>query len=209
LKLALPKVYPITDARISGLSHVRQVKQMIAAGASFIQLREKHVGPSDFYVAAAEVIEIARPQGLRIIINDRVDIALALSADGVHLGQDDMPPGTARDVLGNDAIIGFSTHSIAQVEAAADLPIDYLAFGPVFSTQSKENADAVVGLELLRQARLITGDIPLVAIGGITAVNVRSVIDAGADSAAVIGAIVSEPDEIEARTRELLIRTSR
>jgi len=197
LDFILPKIYPITDTRISGLSHAAQVEQMIAGGATLIQLREKHESPRDSYQAAADAIEIARSHGVQIIINDRVDLAFALKGDGVHLGQDDMPPDAARPILGEDAIIGFSTHSIEQVRAAVKLPI-------VFRTLTKADPDAVVGIELLRTVRDLIGDMPLVAIGGITAKNVRLVIDAGADSAAIIGAIVSEPAEITAKMRELL-----
>jgi thiamine-phosphate pyrophosphorylase len=207
LTFQIPAIYPITDARMSGLSHAEQVRRMIEGGATFIQLRDKDVAPREFHKAAAEVIEIARPRGVRIIINDRVDIALVLKADGVHLGQEDMPPEAARSILGDRAIIGFSTHSLEQVRAALKLPIDYVAFGPIFPTRTKTNADGVVGLEGLRQVRHIAGNLPLVAIGGITGENVRSVIDAGANLAAVIGAIVSDPDGITSRMKRLLLAT--
>ena len=202
--LILPRIYPITDVRISGISHAEQVKKLIAGGASLIQLREKCFTPRDFYEAAEEAIKITKPLGVKIIINDRVDIAFALKADGVHLGQDDMPPEKAREILGEDAIIGFSTHSIEQVLVAMRLPIDYVAFGPIFPTQTKDDPDDIVGLSGLREVRKAIGDIPLVAIGGIIEENVRSVIETGADSAAMIGAIVSEPAKIELNMSEML-----
>jgi thiamine-phosphate pyrophosphorylase len=202
--LTLPRIYPITDVRISGISHAEQVKRLIAGGASLIQLREKHANPLEFYEAAAEAIKVARPLGVKIIINDRVDIALALKADGVHLGQDDMPPDAARSILGKDSIIGFSTHSIEQVHSALKSAVDYIAFGPVFLTQTKDDPDDVVGLDGLHEVRKIVTDLPLVAIGGINEKNVRSVIEAGADSAAMIGSIVSEHARIESRMRDLL-----
>jgi thiamine-phosphate pyrophosphorylase len=204
LRIKLPKLYPITDARLSGLSHAEQVRRLSAGGATFIQLREKHLAPREFYHEAEEALRVARSLGVRLIINDRVDIALALHADGVHLGQDDLPPEAARGLLGEEAIIGFSTHSVEQASVAARLPIDYLAIGPIFETSSKEKPDPIAGLEGLRRVREITGEIPLVAIGGIRLENVGEVLKAGADSIAVISLLLAEPPEIEARTREIL-----
>jgi len=202
--VTLPRIYPITDVRISGISHAEQVERLIAGGATLIQLREKHASPRDFYEAAAEAIKIANMQGVRIIINDRVDIALALNADGVHLGQDDLPPQYARSILGENAIIGFSTHSIEQARAAVDLPVDYIAFGPIFPTKTKEDPDDIVGLDDLRQVHGFVGDLPLVAIGGITGNDLPAIFDSGADSAAIIGAIAADPSNIESRMREML-----
>jgi len=204
LNFIFPKIYPITDVRISGVSHAEQVKRLIAGGASLIQLREKHASPQDFYEAADEVISFARPLGVKIIINDRIDIALALKADGVHLGQDDMPPNEARKMLGENAIIGFSTHTIEQAHAALKFQIDYVAFGPIFPTQTKVDPDNVVGLNELRNVRKTIGNVRLVAIGGINKKNVRSVIDTGADSTAMIGSIISEQDKIELTMSEML-----
>ena len=204
MQINLPKLYPITDARLSGLSHAEQVRRLSAGGATFVQLREKHLAPREFYREAEEALRVARSLGVRLIINDRVDIALALKADGVHLGQDDLPPDAARKLLGEDAIIGFSTHSIEQASVAARLPLDYLAIGPIFETSSKENPDPVVGLDGLRRVREITGEIPLVAIGGIRPENIREVLKAGADAVAVISLLLAEPPEIETRTREIL-----
>jgi len=208
LRIKLPKLYPITDARLSGLSHAEQVKRLSAGGATFLQLREKHLAPREFYLEAEEALRVARSLGVRLIVNDRADIALALRADGVHLGQDDLPPAAAREVLGDRAIIGFSTHSVEQARIAARLPVDYLGIGPIFPTLSKENPDPVVGLEGLRRVREITGDIPLVAIGGIRLENIPEVLKAGADSIAVINLLLSEPAEIESRTRDILSQLS-
>jgi thiamine-phosphate diphosphorylase len=202
--LSLPKLYPITDARLSGLSHREQVARLLAGGASFIQLREKHASPRDFYQEAEAALRVAREGGARLIINDRVDAALALKADGVHLGQDDLPPAAARSLLGEQAIIGYSTHTVAQALEAARLPVDYLAIGPIYATSSKDNPDPVVGLDGLRRVRQAAGDLPLVAIGGINRQNAREVIAAGADSVALINALLASPLEIEDRTRELL-----
>jgi thiamine-phosphate pyrophosphorylase len=199
----LPTVYPITDVQLSGFSHAEQVAQLIAGGATLIQLREKHLAPHDFYRDAAAALRVARNQGVRVIINDRVDIALALGADGVHLGQTDLPPTDARRLLGNNTIIGFSTHNLEQIQRAKALPISYLAIGPVFETSSKHNPDAVVGLDGLQRARALIGNISLVAIGGITLENVQTVFQAGADSVAIIKGLL-EGSQIEARTRQML-----
>src|ERR1043165_2323774 len=130
MSIEIPRLYPITDRRLSGLSHAEQVARLIEGGATFIQLREKHLAPREFYREAEEALRVARALGAKLIINDRADIALALGADGVHLGQDDMPPEVARTALGRRAIIGFSTHSVEQAIAAARLPVNYIAIGP-------------------------------------------------------------------------------
>lgn len=199
LKIQLPKIYPITDIGISGLSHAEQVRRLIDGGAEFIQLREKRMAAGAFYEDALSAIEIAHKSGVCAIINDRVDIALALKADGVHLGQDDLPPGEARKILGPEAIIGFSTHSVEQALAAIQLPVDYIAIGPIFATATKENPDAVVGIDGLRAVGEAVGELPLVAIGGIGSENFRAVLDAGADSIALISGILADPGRITER----------
>lgn len=203
MRLKLPKIYPITDVRISGISHSEQVLRLTDGGACFVQLREKHTPPAGWLADAVESIRIAHASGAIVLINDRVDIAMALGADGVHLGQDDLPPAEARKLLGDDATIGFSTHSLEQAAKAVRLPIDYIAFGPIFATGTKENPGPVVGLDQLARVRNNVGDFPIVAIGGINDENLRSVLDAGADSVAIIGAVVREPDHIAQRFSEL------
>jgi thiamine-phosphate pyrophosphorylase len=197
--LSLPRVYPITDVKLSGLSHAEQVRLLSRGGASLIQLREKQMPALEFY----EQARAAQQSGVQLIINDRVDITLALGAAGVHLGQDDLPPGAARKLLGPQAIIGYSTHNIDQAITAIEQPIDYLAIGPIFSTTTKTDTAPVLGLEGLRTVRQAIGNFPLVAIGGINASNAREVIDAGADSVAVISALLSAPDQITASTQSL------
>jgi thiamine-phosphate pyrophosphorylase len=203
LNLELPKIYPITDRYISGLSHAEQVKRLIDGGAKLIQLREKRLSPKQFYREAVEAIEIARIAGAKIIINDRVDIALVTKADGVHLGQDDLPPEQARNVLGPEAIIGFSTHNVGQAVQAANKPVDYIAAGPVFATSTKDKPDPTIGLAELRVISEAFRDIPLVAIGGITAENAQSALDAGADSVAVVSYLMTDPEQISLRMKEL------
>ena len=186
----LPEVYPLTDTHVSGLSHAQQVERFADRGATLVQLREKRMTALQFYEAAKTALEVARRRGVELIINDRVDIALALGL-GVHLGQDDLPPGPARRLLGNDAIVGYSTHTVEQAVVAARLPIDYLAIGPIFATATKENPSPVVGLDGLRAVRTAIGNLPLVAIGGITPASASEALAAGADSVAMISGMWS------------------
>lgn len=201
------KVYPITDVRISGLSHADQVARLIQGGAKLIQLREKYLPPRDFFPQAEAAIRVARERNARIIINDRVDIALALKADGVHLGQDDLPVDAARTILGENALIGYSTHNLSQALQARTLPIDYLAVGPIFETPSKNDSEPTVGLEALREIRDLVPDLPLVAIGGITAKNLQTTLRAGASCVAVISAVLGNPAGISAATADLIARS--
>ncbi len=196
MNLILPKIYPITDTRLTGLSHTEQVKRLIDGGVKFIQLREKYASPKEFYDDAKNALEIARKYSVKIIVNDRIDIALALKADGVHLGQDDLPPAKARKILGENAIIGFSTHTLEEALEAVKLPIDYLAIGPVFATTTKENPEKTVGIEGVRKVREAIKNFPLVAIGGITAENFRELLKAGADSVALIRSILLPTNKI-------------
>ena len=200
----LPRFYSITDVRLSGLSHADQVERLAAGGATMIQLREKTASPREFYTAALEAMNVARRLNVRIIINDRVDIAVAVNADGVHLGQEDFPPDHARRLLGDSRIVGFSTHGLKQAVEAEGLPVDYIAIGPVFQTSTKENPHAIVRLETIAATRRQTSK-PLVAIGGITLARAASVIEAGADSVAVISDLFST-NHISARTREFIDR---
>jgi len=201
---SLPRVYALTDVRLSERSHAEQVGLLSQGGATFVQLREKQLAPLEFYHQAKEAVAIAKQRGVRLIVNDRVDVAAAVGALGVHLGQDDLPPEAARRLLGPDAVIGYSTHNVEQALAASRLPISYLAVGPIFQTTSKTDTSPVLGLDGLRAVRRAIGQWPLVAIGGITHANARSVIEAGADSVAVISALLSNPDEIVEATRELV-----
>ena len=207
-KFILPRLYPITDRRLSGLSHAEQVARLCEGGARLVQLREKRLSPREFYAEALEALRVARSFGARLIVNDRADVALAVGADGVHVGQDDMPAEAARAVLGEGAVVGFSTHGVGQAVTASRLPVDYIAVGPVFATSSKENPDPLVGLEGVRRVREAAPAVPLVAIGGVTAENAAAVLQAGADSVAVIGALLdtSDPAEITRRTRAFLAR---
>jgi thiamine-phosphate pyrophosphorylase len=206
MPFTLPRLYPITDARLCALSHEEQVLRLSRGGARLIQLREKRREAREFFREAQAAQRVALSLGARLIINDRVDIALALGADGVHLGQRDLPPEAARRILGESAVIGFSTHNVEQARLAARLPIDYLAIGPIFPTSSKEKPDPTVGLDGLRRVREAVPSLPLIAIGGITVENAPETFAAGADSLAVIGALLSDPSQIEARMRDWITR---
>jgi thiamine-phosphate pyrophosphorylase len=200
--LAGTHLYPITDQHLSGLSHAEQVALLNSNGATLIQLREKHDPPLRFFAQAEAALRVARDRGVKIVINDRVDIALALRADGVHLGQEDLPPDAARRLLGEDAIIGFSTHSVRQARIAAQMPVNYIAIGPIFATTTKLSANPPLGLEGLARVREAIGAIPLVAIGGINSKNRPAVIQAGADVVAVISDIWAPAADAAIKTKE-------
>jgi len=192
-RFLLPRIYPITDRVLSGRTPNDQLKCLIEAGATFVQLREKSISSLEFFAEAEACVETARSHGITLIINDRVDIALALRADGVHLGQDDLPPDEARQILGEDAIIGFSTHSVEQAISAASLPVDYIAIGPVFATDTKPDHEKPIGLDGITKVRAAVGDVQIVAIGGIGLGDIRAVLAAGAHSVALISALASDP----------------
>jgi len=202
--LTLPKVYAITDRLISNLTHSEQVRQLADGGISLIQLREKHLAPAEWIDDAASARKIAREMEAILIVNDRVDMAIAIDADGVHLGQTDIPAEAARKLLGPKKIIGLSTHTLEQVRFAISQPIDYIAFGPIFETRTKSDADEVTGIDRLREVRAIVGEMPLVAIGGIDHSNAREVIAAGADSVAVISCLLRNDRSIADSSREFV-----
>ena len=202
--MKLPRIYPLTDVPLSRISHAEQVKLLSLGGASLIQLREKRMPPREFYEQAKKAVAVALSCGVQLLINDRIDVALAVGAHGVHLGQDDMPPEAARKLLGPNAVIGYSTHNIQQAIAATKLPIDYVAIGPIFATTTKSDTAPVLGLDGLRTVRQAIGTFPLVAIGGITHGNASKVIEAGADSVAVISALLSNPTRISDATHSFL-----
>jgi thiamine-phosphate pyrophosphorylase len=202
--MLVPKIYPITDTKLSGVSHLEQVKALLEGGARMIQIRDKNMSSRELFGAIEECNVMVRDYDAKLIVNDRVDITMALGADGVHLGQDDLPPVEARKLLGPRAIIGFSTHSVEQAIETVELPVDYIAAGPIFKTRSKADAEPAIGLAGLKRIRQAIGDFPLVAIGGINLDNCRDVLSAGADSVAMISALVSKPLQITNRMRKAL-----
>ncbi|MBI5055920.1 MAG: thiamine phosphate synthase [Nitrospirae bacterium] len=181
-------LYLITDRTLSGLSHTQIVRQAIAAGIRTIQLREKQMTKKELYHEALSLRELTRKYKATFIINDYIDIALAADADGVHLGQDDMPVEEARRIMGRKKIIGVSTHSLKQALKAQEAGADYIGFGPMFPTSTKD-AGSSKGLRKLSEVREHI-NIPIVAIGGISPNNVPSVLEAGADAVAVMSAIL-------------------
>jgi thiamine-phosphate pyrophosphorylase len=166
-----------------------------------VQLRVKHATDRDALAWARRLRATTREYGVQFVVNDRFDLALAAEADAVHLGQTDLPPGRVADVAGARLAIGRSTHTLEQVDAALDEPIDYLAFGPIFSTGSKDSGYSPRGLELLGQVVSRATRLPVVAIGGITLLNLTDVVKAGARGAAVISAVAGAHDLVEATGR--------
>jgi len=189
-----PFLYPIVDVAALGERAVGgAVAALVAGGARVVQFRAKDLSDRRFLDLAAEALAAARAGGAALVVNDRPDVALILGADGVHLGQDDLDPHAVRTLLPPGTLLGVSTHTLEQLERAAGAPVDYLAIGPVFATRSKAAPDPVVGLEMVRKARALAAG-TLVAIGGITEENARSVVEAGADGVAVISALLSQAD---------------
>jgi thiamine-phosphate pyrophosphorylase len=194
--MRIPKLYAITDRQWSNCTHEEIVRMFLDGGASLIQLRDKEAIGRELLEQAMACLKLTRKAGATLIINDRVDVALTAGADGVHLGQDDLSVDEAREILGEDKIIGVSTHSIAQFRAALETSANYIAVGPVYPTITKENPAPVVGLELVREARKLT-DRPLVAIGGVSHARAPEVIAAGADCVAVISALYPLPEKVD------------
>ena len=169
---------------------VDAAKSLLDGGAEILQYRHKEFWSREVVAEAERVQDLCRSRGVLFVVNDRADYARMLGA-GLHLGQDDLPPRAARELLGADSIIGYSTHNEVQLMAAASEPVDYVALGPMFGTVSKRNPDPVVGVAHLREWRGIVAQ-PLVAIGGITRSNAKEVWDVGADMVAVIGDLYPE-----------------
>jgi len=193
--MKLPRVYPILDTETlaaRGFSFTRAAAALLEGGAGILQLRHKQHWSRAVFDDACDLARLCREAGTPLIIDDRADIAMLLDA-GLHVGQDDLAPRDARRLLGSAAIIGFSSHNIDQVCAAGGEPVDYVAFGPIFTTQSKRNPDPVTGIEALKACRALM-EKPLVAIGGVTRETAPLVWQAGADSVAVIGGLL--PDEL-------------
>ncbi len=189
----IPRLYPILDASCfpDDRALFQFASDLLAAGVMLLQYRNKQGSSRQMLSQARELRRLAGNR-VRLIMNDRADLCLAAAFDGVHVGQDDLPPEAARSIVGKSLWVGVSTHNHEQLRGADQTTADYVAIGPVFATTSKANPDPVVGLEGVRAARSLTHK-PLVAIGGITRANARSVIDAGADSVAVISDLLRDP----------------
>jgi thiamine-phosphate pyrophosphorylase len=196
--IALPQLYPILDFDSFTDPQVlfATAEELVSAGCPLIQYRNKSGNARQMLEQARELRRLSRAGApaphFRLIMNDRADLALASEFDGVHVGQDDLSPESVRKIIGPDRWLGVSTHNPEQVAEADQTSADYLAIGPVFATSSKDKPDPVVGLEGVRRARQLTRK-PLVALGGITRANAASVIEAGADSVAVISDLLRDP----------------
>jgi thiamine-phosphate pyrophosphorylase len=203
MKTLLPRLYAIidrdcfaaeSDARLAISQFARE---LMAGGVTLIQYRNKSGSAREMLSHARELQRICAGTDARLMMNDRADLCLAAGFHGVHVGQDDLSPAAARMVVGAQRWVGVSTHNPEQVAEADLWPVDYIAIGPVFVTGSKARPDPVIGLEGVRKARQLTNK-PLVAIGGITRENCRSVIEAGADAVAVIADLLKEPQKAAA-----------
>ncbi len=196
-------LYLVTDRKLSkGRSLQAVIKAAIKGGTSIVQLREKDCTTREFLEIAQDVKNFCSPLGIPLIINDRIDIALAVGAEGLHIGQSDMPYKTARKLMGPDAIIGLSVENIQDALDAEKLNVDYLGLSPIYSTPTKTDIHHELGLEGIREIRKISRH-PLVAIGGINKKNTAEIIAAGSDGIAVVSAICSA-DDPELASRELL-----
>jgi thiamine-phosphate pyrophosphorylase len=191
--MKLPRLYAILDPACFAETRAQLLaaQELVAGGCTLLQYRSKFGNARIMLERARELRKHLGPS-VRLIMNDRADLCLAAEFDGVHVGQDDLSPESVRKIIGPNRWLGVSTHNPAQLREADQTSADYLAIGPVFATSSKQNPDPVVGLEGIRLARLFTRK-PLVAIGGITRANARSVIEAGADSVAVISDLLRYP----------------
>jgi thiamine-phosphate pyrophosphorylase len=193
MPLVLPQLYAILDPeQTKGRAAALVLRQLLDGGAKLLQLRVKALAPRDFLTLAREVRGPTRDAGCQLIVNDRIDIALACDADGVHLGQEDLPLGAGKRLMGRK-IVGISTHDVGQAREAEQSGADYIGFGPMFGTTTKDTGLSARGIAMLTEIRAAV-NIPIVAIGGITEQNVQQVWQAGADSAAIISDILGADD---------------
>ena len=183
--------YFVTDTRLSRAGIISDVRNALTAGVEVVQYRNKEACSLDLYAEARELRRLCRK--VIFLVNDRIDIALAVGADGVHLGQDDLPYWPARKILGKKKIIGLTVHSLAEAKSAKRLGADYLGVSPVFTTRTKADAGRPVGIKLIEQIKKKVS-IPVIAIGGINLANAEAVIHAGADGLCAISAVVGYPD---------------
>lgn len=200
------KLYLVTDR---GLAHGRAIEDIVEkavkGGVTMVQLREKDIATRDFIALALKMKEVLKPYGVPLIINDRVDVALASDADGVHIGQSDMPYRMARALLGPSKIIGLSVENFGQIEEAESLDVDYIGISPVFATPTKTDTAAPFGLEGLRKAVKMSSH-PTVAIGGMNMETAADVIACGTDGIAVVSAIVcaDDPEQASCRLNDII-----
>jgi thiamine-phosphate pyrophosphorylase len=202
MNLVFPPLYAIIDAKLVGGSELDLATLLAASGVKLMQHRDKAASARALLATSKLLSKTLSPLGVRFIVNDRPDVAMLVHGGGVHVGQEDLSVADARTVCGDELWVGVSTHSLEQVEAADKTSADYIAFGPIFTTATKENPEPIVGTDLLRRARAKTKK-PLVAIGGITLNRAENVYRAGADSLAVARDLICAADP-GARAREYL-----
>ena len=200
MRLVLPRLYVILEAALLKIPAKECAKNLVDAGVRLIQYRNKRASGRELFETSRELAEYLNPIGVQFIVNDRADVAVLAGARGVHVGQDDLGVEQARRVMGEGKWVGISTHNARQFRSALETSADYIAVGPVFATGSKENPDPVVGVGFVRETRAMT-DRPVVAIGGITLERAAEMIEAGADSVAIISDILGA-ENIGNRARE-------
>jgi thiamine-phosphate pyrophosphorylase len=187
----LQAIVDVQTAERAGWKPADLARALLDGGARFLQLRAKGLASGPFLALSDRLVELAHSYGAVVLVNDRADLARLSGADGVHLGQDDLAPAAARRLVGPEAILGYSTHNQAQIESALPEPVSYVAVGPVYGTVTKDTGYAPVGLDLVAHAARRAGELPVVAIGGITLESARDVLAAGASAVAVIGDLLT------------------
>jgi thiamine-phosphate pyrophosphorylase len=210
MRLVLPPLYVILDATLLKNSPQNCAQELAAAGVRLLQYRNKSAPAKELLETSRQLVSSLESSHTALIVNDRPDVAAIAGAKGVHVGQDDLGPEQARVVVGKEVWVGVSTHNLEQFRSAAATSADYIAIGPIFATTSKANPDPVVGLELIREVRALT-EKPIVAIGGITLDRAKAVIEAGADSVAVISDILlaRSPGDRARQFLDVLSQTNR
>jgi thiamine-phosphate pyrophosphorylase len=203
-------LYLVTDQKLClGRELIEVVMEAVAGGVSIVQIREKDSDTRDFFQLAMAMKKQLEKTNVPLIINDRVDVAIAVDADGVHVGQTDLPCAVAREMIGPEKILGVSINTFEQIEEVHKLNINYLSLSPVFPTPTKPDTTPAFGIEGLKKARQMTSR-PLMTIGGINKTNLKDIVDAGMDGVAVVSAICSAPSPaIAARELAEIIRQAR
>jgi len=189
------RLYLVTDRDLAGGRPLAEIVRLaLRGGVTAVQLREKALGARRFLEEVRELQRVLAGTGVPLFVNDRIDVALAAGADGVHVGQDDLPAAEARRLVGPSMLLGVSVATADEARRALDHGADYVSVSPVFLTPTKPDAELAVGLEGVARVRSVAGDAPVLAIGGINAGNARAVVAAGSDGVAVVSAVMSAPD---------------